>query len=102
MPLNTVETVLETEKRTDAKVAAAQEAAHERFNSGVKEAYARADEIVAEAKAKADKIISDAKADEAKAFAAADKIGMDKYNSIKAQAEKVKDEAPEVIYQVLF
>ena len=54
MSLNTVDTVLETEKRTDEKVAAAQETAHKRFNDGIKEAQARADEIIAEAKANAE------------------------------------------------
>ncbi len=102
MSLNTVDTVLETEKRTDEKVAAAQETAHKRFNDGIKEAQARADEIIAEAKAEADKIVSAAKEDETKAFADADKVGTDEYNSIKAKAEKFKDEATDVIFRALF
>lgn len=102
MSLNTVDTVLETEKRTDEKVAAAQETAHKRFNDGIKEAQARADEIIAEAKSEADKIVSAAKEDETKAFADADKVGMDEYNSIKAKAEKFKDEATDLIFRALF
>lgn len=102
MSLNTVDAVLETEKRTDEKVAAAQETAHKRFNDGIKEAQARADEIISEAKAEANKIILEAKEDKAKAFVDADKVGIDEYNSIKVKAEKFKDEATDTIYRALF